>query len=975
MARPLIQALVVVAGLLLPGVAAAQTGTVGGTVQDSTGGVLPGVTVEAASPALIEKVRSVVTDAQGVYRIVDLRPGTYSVTFTLPGFSTVKREGVELSAGVTVNVTAELKPGAVEETITVTGQTPLVDVQNAAQHRTITQEMFDTLPAGRQMSNMAVLIPGVFVTGAGNAANTFQSFQDVGTNLGDRNMFMSIHGSNGSEMPLVYDGMRINGLATTGGGGASGAYIPNSGTIQEIAIDTSGASAEYEVSGVRANLIPKQGGNRYSAYFLANYAGDEMQANNLDDHLRSLGVKDPYKTIKTWDINPAVGGPLRRDKIWFYYSYRYVGTTDAPPGAYKDSDPNDWVYTPDTSTPSTNTQWTSHNALRITTQTSKNSKLAVYGDYANRCWCQYSLSATRTFEASQYFRTPRNSVFQGTWNWTATNRLLFELGQTWKADGNKFDFQPGAFDRAAATEQTSGVAFRATSSSFWGRGDQYNNKAVMSFVTGSQSLKVGVQTEWGHVDINNFSNTDYTVTLSGGKPLSITFRATPYSSVTKAKLIMGLFAQEQYTRKNLTVNLGLRMDSAHVQIPARVSGATRFVGVRSYPLIDDVPNWKDIEPRFGVTYDLFGNGKTALKWNLSRYIEGVGAAIANPVNPSSAATNTATTRSWTDNGDFIPQESELGPNNNNNFGSSNLLTTSYAPDTATGWGHRLYNWETMTGIQHELRPGVSVEAAYFRRWYGNFRVTDNTLVAPNNYDPFSILVPVDSRLPTDVSGQVITGFYNITPTLFGQNINTVTLAEKFGEQTQVYDGVDLTMQVRLSSGLMVQGGLNRGRTKDSACFVVDSPQDLRFCDTERPFQSNIKFVGIYRTPFWGLLTSATYQSLPGTEILATWAAPAANVQGLGRVLSGGARTVAGVQLIEPGTMYGERVHQVDLRLSKRLAIGSARLEPQFDLYNLFNVNPVLKQNNTFPGTAASPWGQPLAIMSGRLIKVGLQVNF
>ena len=955
--------------LLLPTCATAQSGTIAGSVQDETGGVLPGVTVEASSPALIEKVRSVVTDAQGVYKIVDLRPGVYAVTFTLPGFSAVKREGIELVTGVTSSVNAELRPGNLSETITVTGQSPLIDVQNSSQHRTVTTTMLEQLPAGRQMVNMALLIPGTVVN-----AKDPQNMQDVGTNSGDTPMSVAIHGSNPSDMPLLYDGMRVNSVATTGGGTAASGYGSNAGSIQEIAIDTSGASAEYEVSGMRANLIPKQGGNTISVYFLANFANSSLESSNLDAAQQAQGLLDPYVMNKTWDLNPAVGGPLKRDKLWFFASYRYNGTVDSPPGAYRDVDPADWVYTPNYSHHETTTYWRRSAAIRLTLQTSPNSKLAVYADDVPRCNCQSGLSATTAFEASTYGWVPAlkgQHLYQASWNWTASNRLLFEFGQTWRYDRSNSDVQPSVpVDRVQATEQTTGVVFRGLSGTRLLKADTYNNKAIMTFVTGSHSIKAGFQSLWGELGLYNRSATDYSVTLSNGSPVSATFVATPYNSIVRVRRIVGLFAQEQWTRKRLTTNLGLRFDYVNSYIPVQNQPAGRFAPARSFPELGDLPNWKDLNPRFGVTYDLFGNGRTAVRWNLSRYMEGVASLIATPVNPSSAGTNTSTTRSWTDaNKDFIPQESELGPNNNANFGTSTLVATTYAPGTATGWGHRGYNWETMTSVQHELRPGLAVEAAYFRRWAGNFRATDNTLVTPANFDPFYLIAPVDPRLPGG-GGYRIDGLYNITPTLFGQNLNTIRLASNFGKQTQIYDGLDFTLQARMARGMMVQGGVNEGRTKTNTCFAVDSPQALRFCDVKPPFQPNVKFLAIYPLPIWGLQASAVYQSLPGPEIGATWAAPAASVQGLGRPLAGGARTVS-IPLIAPASMYGERLHQVDLRFTKRVRAGRARVEPQIDLYNLLNSNAVLILNNTF----GPSWQNPTGIESGRLVKFGVQISY
>jgi hypothetical protein len=212
--------------LMLPAAAYAQA-SITGVVKDTSGAVLPGVTVEAASPALIEKVRSVVTDGTGQYRIVDLRPGTYTVTFTLTRFSTIKREGVELTGSFTATVNAELRVGAVEETITVTGETPTVDVQGTIRQRVLDRQVIDAIPTGRSERNVAVLVPGVVLGG-----------QDVGGSLTGLEGSMTIHGSKGDDQRLMTNGVS---LGVVFGGGAQRSSQTNMAAYEEVQIDTGGA--------------------------------------------------------------------------------------------------------------------------------------------------------------------------------------------------------------------------------------------------------------------------------------------------------------------------------------------------------------------------------------------------------------------------------------------------------------------------------------------------------------------------------------------------------------------------------------------------------------------------------------------------------------------------------------------------------------------------------------------------------------
>jgi hypothetical protein len=227
--------------LSLPAVVWAQAASgIAGVVKDTSGAVMPGVTVEASSPALIEKVRSVVTDGEGQYKIIDLLPGVYTVSFTLPGFSVIKREGIELSAGFTATINAELRVGALQETVTVSGQSPIVDTQNVVQQKVITRTLLDAVPSSR--SNYAALTPGA------------SKSTDVGGSNGtDSGSTFTIHGLRGSDTRRLIDGMRWNSMEA--GNAGTGFYFDPTGA-EEIAIQLGGNSAEFELGGVQVNLIP-----------------------------------------------------------------------------------------------------------------------------------------------------------------------------------------------------------------------------------------------------------------------------------------------------------------------------------------------------------------------------------------------------------------------------------------------------------------------------------------------------------------------------------------------------------------------------------------------------------------------------------------------------------------------------------------------------------------------------------------------
>jgi hypothetical protein len=267
--------------------------------------------------------------------------------------------------------------------------------------------------------------------------------------------------------------------------------------------------------------------------------------------------------------------------------------------------------------------------------------------------------------------------------------------------------------------------------------------------------------------------------------------------------------------------------------------------------------------------------------------------------------------------------------------------------------------------------------AYFRTWYGNFRVTDNLAVAPGDFDPFCVTAPQDTRLPGG-GGQAICGLYDIKPAQFGLVDNLVTEATRFGKQTEVYNGVDLTLNARFGKGGLLSGGLNTGRTVTDNCGVLmDSPQK-RFCRVTLPLegQTQVKFSGVYPLP-WDLQVSATYQDLAGIPITASHVATNAQIApSLGRNLGQcrGAATCTGtatVELIEPNTMFENRLRQFDLRFTRKIQIGGTRLQGMFDAYNVFNASSILAMTTRY----GAAWLQPSQVLGGRLFKFGVQVDY
>src|SRR5262245_38918959 len=665
-----------------------QASGIAGLVRDTSGAVLPGVTVEASSPVLIEKSRSAVTDGQGRFNIVDLRPGMYVVTFELPGFNALRREGIQLSAGFTATINAELQVGALEETVTVTGQSPLVDVQNVKQQTVVSEELLAALPtASRALASLVTLIPGM--VGAGDVGGSSGIYT---SNTTWRNMY---HGKGG--VKFQYDGMRTNNL------GAHGAtsYVMNGATSQETTVDTGGGSAESSASGALINLIPKEGANTFRYELLGFVTGESPQTDNIDDGLRARGLTTGPKALGIYDFNGTVGGPLRKDKLWFFAAGRLSQSKIQVPGVFFNTTKGTPVYTP--GDPAYRQEWLKSQGGRLTYQASEKNKLSAFADVQ-----------AVTVRGSGNFISPEPGTGYNIWpaglaqvRWTSprTSRLLLEAGASlmkgpwhYPSPGDRFMATvPGS---VSILESTTG--FRYNSPATWTDfmiGDRHAQRFTASYVTGSHAIKGGIQLEQGVRSLLTSADGDVNYTLRGGVPTSLTQRATPFMQKDRF-LDLALFAQDQWTVTRFTFNYGLRWDYFYGWVPPQDVPAGQFVGARSFDRVGGVPNWKDLNPRLGVSYDLFGNGRTALKASLGRYVEVMAVELINANNPITASVNSVN-RTWADaNANFRPDcdlrsplaNGECGQIDNLNFGGLNV-TTRYADDVLRGYGARNATWD------------------------------------------------------------------------------------------------------------------------------------------------------------------------------------------------------------------------------------------------------------------------------------------
>jgi hypothetical protein len=967
--------------LLLPVVASAQA-IISGVVKDASGAVLPGVTVEASSPALIEKVRTTVTDGTGQYAIQDLRPGIYSVKFTLTGFSVVQRDGVELSGTFTARINADMRVGGIEETVKVTGETPVVDVQSTQQERVLDREILDALPNAGLRTALGVLIPSVDfrrqdVGGAGVRAVTGN---------------MVAHGARSEDAGTTLNGMSI---ASFGTGAATATIFMNPMGIQEMTIDTGSNDAELHAGGVRTNYTLRDGGNTFHGVVFGAYAPGKLQGDNLTSELIQRGLSEPNKIKANWDINPAFGGPILRDKVWFFGAARYNVNSDYVAGLYwnaNTNNPNAWTYEPDKTRRVWNEQKQPDTQLRMSWQATPKNKIG--GTYYNTsyCFCPTDASLTQSWEAGQRAEYPFQRLVAGDWTLPLTSRMLIEAnGQVYKSQSNRIPWSGLAQGMIPVQEQNTGMRYRAADMYRVQDQSVYTLRGAFSYVTGSHAFKVGGTDKFGDLGQSEYDLSPVSYRLRNGVPNRITERALG-SWRANVGADLGLFAQDRWTRSKLTLNYGVRYDYFASSYPDQHIGPTTLAPNRdiTFPAQPGLGSLHDLSPRLGAAYDLFGDGKTAVKVSLNRYVLAMGPDVTfiQLANPSRNLVTSAT-RTWADaNRDFVPQcdllnvraNGECGALSNENFGTT-VTNLTYDTNMLTGWGKRNFNWEFSAGVQRELVPRISADVTYFRRWYGNFVLVDDLAVGPADFDKFTITAPKDPRLPGG-GGYPVVG-YDLKPAKFGVPAQPfVTLSRKYGRQQDYWDGVDATINARPREGLFFQGGVSTGRRIEDNCDVVtkvDNPNDL-YCHREEPMLTFVKGYGSYTIPRVDVQVSGTYQTKPGPLVLAIYTATNAEVApSLGRNLAGAAPNVD-VQLLSPGPytttnggsgqVHGDRLHQVDFRFSKLLHFGGTRARANVDVYNALNSSAVLVQNDAF-----GDWQRPTEILIARFVKFSVQFDF
>ena len=1028
--------------LLLPATAFAQA-SLAGTVRDASGGVLPGVTVEAASPALIEKVRAAVTDDSGQYRIVDLRPGTYSLTFTLPGFSVVKRDGIELTGSQTLTIPIELRVGGLEETITVTGETPVVDVQNARRETVIKSDVIETLPVTRAAGALLNITPGIVVSEAtgGALSPTMTSFNARSSTLNS--------GSVAGEGRYAVNGFPVT--AARSGGFSS--YVYDTVNADEVGITVGGGLGESDIGGPVMNIVPRSGGNTFSGNTFLNTAGKWSSGDNLDSDIQAANpnIQKAAGVISAYDWSTSFGGPILRDRLWFFGSYRDLSTVLPRQGITANANAGDasrwdWVSSP---IEVRNVKDRTMIIGRVTAQLGAN-RIRFNSEYQGRCegtplrvetkgchnrgedWIGLGVAGNngQSPEATStagdgYFDVPFY-LNQLSWTLPVNNRLLLEAGYT------PFRYQPifghpapdtdttlipvveqsNAINPATGMRYAPVTNYRYRGITTWGpaKGNTDDLQFSSSYVTGAHSAKFGYQfRKLDLLDKDQANATQLAYRFNQGVPNAVSYYMPDFGRRTVTKT-HSVFFQDSWTMNRLTLQGALRYDRASSFAPVELNGTLNTSFLNPNPIVIErtagVDAYNDITPRAGVAYDVFGNGKTALKFNWGMYL--AYAANDSPytsTNPGATIVRTVADRGWTDaDRDYVVDCNLLNPDANGeciqaptsaarNFGLASGATI-VSPEVLSGWGTRPGDSQYTFSVQQEVFPRVSADFSFTHRSFHGFFITDDinrhagrTFGGPvlGSFESYTINAPVDPRLP-DGGGYPITVFVATPEAAAVAAQNHLVREETFGDpRKSVWDGFEAGVNARLRNGLTTSIGTSTGRAIVDTCATKANygNPNLRDCRETEPWQLTLRGLVSYTVPKVDVLVSATMRSAPPQQITATWQVPTATViTPLLNHTPAGATATTNITLTDnEHRLWAEsRRTTVDMRFAKVFRFGRTRSDIGVDLNNVLNTNYATTYNGTYiynTDNSPRPSGflSPTAIYNPRFVRLNFTINY
>ena len=914
--------LIVLIALLLatPALAQITTGSITGLVADKSGGVLPGVTVTLSGQRLIGGPQTQVTDVMGRYRFDRLVPGDYNVKFELAGFKSIDYPNIRVSAAFTAGVNAQMEVGQIEETITVTGESPVVDTKSNVQQTVMNQELLEGLPTGRDVWSVAKIIPGVTV-----------STYDVGGTQGMQQSGMSAHGSRNDDKTFAIDGLSVNWPG--GGGGATMVYY-DQGMFEEVNYQTSAIPAEVAIGGIFMNMVTKAGSNRWKGDVRGYFANESTQSENFADVSAKYNFPGGNPVKKQYDFNATGAGPLSKDRIWFFGSFRrwrvdklVLAVTD-PAGGHPVDDNMIW-----------------NASGKITAQLQSNHRLGVLYNYnwKNR---YHRNDGGQAFIESRATTVQHQPGYTGQVKYTGVFRgsTVFESTMGGVAGTYPERYQPEVKPTDIRREDTVlSTATVAAPGEYENPNYRFQFDNVVSHTRtgfgGTHNLKAGVQFARQFFREKRRVNGD--IVLIYNNRVATTVRA--YNSPVVATSYvhqLGFFAQDSWSAKRLTLNLGLRVDKANGWIPEQTSPAGRWVGARSIKEQDVYNQWIAVW-RAGAVWDAFGNGHTAVKANWSRYGAQVGIGLVTTVHPFTSSTANI---AWTDrNGNNFPEPDELGAFE----GFTGAASTRYANANGPKWG---YSDEITAGVEHEVMPNLRVGVMYYHRTNRRDTGNRNAAVPPTAYTAVQV--------PNPLGGNIT--IYNLDRAYVGRQD---LVRDNIDLLDADYNGVEVTATKRFSDRWQMLFGFTAGKNEGGQSFgEFNDPNNLvnqqGIVGNDATYQ--FKLAGTYLMPKTDIAVSGSLLRNTGYPRQFTYSVTRS-------VYSGLTRSSQTIRVDERGVERRPGVTLVDLRISRPFKLANGRsIEPQLDIFNIAN-NDVLVNMVDAVGPRL---GYPSEILAPRIVRFG-----
>jgi carboxypeptidase family protein len=934
---------VLIAVSLLPGrLLAQQTGTLSGTVHDTQGGVLPGVSVTVASPSLIGGTRTAITGTTGTYQFTSLPPGAYAVTYELAGFASLKRDDIRIAVAQTTRVDVELSVGSLQETVTVSGDSPVVDVSSTTTQTNISKEIYDTIPTGRNPWVMAALVPGV-VTGR----------LDVGGTEGMQQYNLEAFGSADSQKSFSIDGLKTNW-----GGGAGGSTMQYYGfeVYEEYNMQTASGTAESDVSGVYMNMVTKSGGNRFSSEHNLYFMNDKLQGENVDDDLRlRLGLQPGQKTGAagnpidiSYDWSSTIGGPIKKDKVWFFGAIRrwrldqfQIGALNLDGSQAIDDNLIENYMGKGT--------WQAASTTRASFMFNRNDKFRFH-----RRDSPYLFTADKASVLQD--QPAQNYVAQINQVWGKRTVFDARFGRMWGVFPTRYQKEVTSTDIAIRDISRFTVENAAIEQSL-NPNHRYQANGTLSYFAdqlgaGTHDFKVGSQFSWEKMQYDRIRNGDLYLESQDGVALRAQLSNTPVVSDHRLRT-WSAFAQDRWLAGRATVNLGVRFDGVKGYLPAQSSPAGTFVAARSFPATDLYNFELNVAPRIGVSYDLFGKGRTALKAYYGRFYNQFGSEIAESVNPNARINFQVPWRDANTNLRLDPGELDLS-------GFTGFTNVFPVMDQEA---NRPYSDEMNVGIDHQVMRDFAVSASYHRRQHrSGLGIIDRAR-------PASAYTATTRTFPDPQRGTQSITVYNLDSTLTNRRDRLITNVDVLESD---YDGLLLSFNKRMSNRWQLLGGVtlqqHEGFAHDGTFTNPGASTDLNNPNfrlnragsaifTDIPWTFGLS--GSYQLP-WDMTVSGKYSSADGGPLTRT-------------ITLAGQPQGSETLWVQPrGVDRAERVTKfIDMRFMKRFRAQTTRVEATVDIFNLLNANHVTGQNEAVGQTI----GRPSRILTPRIVRLGATVRF